>query len=135
MSLRLSIAFVVLLLTACDIPGMGPDPRIAQREAEGNAIGAACRQALRGIEDCYALNEKSPKTAVYAGWREMDEYMRENKLEGQPPLHGKDRALQARSAAAAGKLAEKEEIIEDSKTKAASKASEKTATTAKADSR
>ena len=71
------------LLAACDIPGLGPDPRIAQREADGKAIGSACRHALRGIEDCYVLNEKASKTAVFAGWKEMDLYMRENKIEGQ----------------------------------------------------
>lgn len=121
MSSRLLIAFVVLLLTACDIPGMGPDPRIAIREAEGKAVGGACRQALRSIEDCYSLNEKSPKTAVYTGWREMDEYMRENKLEGQPPPRSKNSVLQPESADNAGKTAEKEEIIEDSKAKAGKK--------------
>jgi hypothetical protein len=117
---RLSITALALLLAACDLPGMGPDPRIAIREAEGKAVGGACRQALRGIEDCYALNERSPKTAVYSGWKEMDEYMRENKIEGQRPLHGKDKLLEAQ--ATKGKKGdrtdkiEKEEIIEDKKT-------------------
>jgi hypothetical protein len=83
MNSRLLITTLALLLAACDIPGMGPDPRVAQREADAKAIGAACRHALRGIEDCYRLNEKASKTAVFAGWKEMDEYMRENKLEGQ----------------------------------------------------
>jgi len=73
-----------LLIVGCDIPGLGPDPRIAQREADGRAIGAACRHALRGIEDCYRLNERAPKTAVFEGWKEMDQYMRENKIEGAP---------------------------------------------------
>ena len=76
---------MLALLSACDIPGLGPDPRQAQREADGRAIGAACRHAVRGIEDCYSLNEKALKTAVFAGWKEMDQYMRENKMEGQPP--------------------------------------------------
>lgn len=85
MTLRLLLLPVLaLLLTACDIPGLGPDPRIAAREAEGKAIGGACRYALRGIEECYQLNPKALKTAVFEGWREMDQYMRENKIEGQP---------------------------------------------------
>ncbi len=75
---------LALLLAACDIPGLGPDPRIAQREAEAKAIGGACRYALRGIEECYQLNPKALKTAVFEGWREMDQYMRDNKIEGQP---------------------------------------------------
>lgn len=77
-----------LLLTGCleKIPGMGPDPRTVIRENEAKAIGSACRHAMRGIEDCYTLNPKSPKAMVFAGWKEMDEYMREHKLEGTPSV-------------------------------------------------
>lgn len=80
----LPIIATALLLAGCDQLGLGPDPRIAQREADGRAIGAACRQAMRGIEDCYRLNERAPKTAVFEGWKEMDQYLRENKIEGAP---------------------------------------------------
>ena len=38
---------VAVLLSACDLLGLGPDPRIAQREADAKAIGAACRNGLR----------------------------------------------------------------------------------------
>ena len=41
---------------------------------------------MRAIEDCYVLNPKADKSSVFAGWREMDEYMRENKLEGVAPV-------------------------------------------------
>ncbi len=89
-SLRMLALSSVLLLAACDkIPGMGPDPRIAQREEEAKAIGGACRHALRGLEDCYTLNPKAGKAAVFAGWKDMDAYMRENKLEGAPSVLGK----------------------------------------------
>ena len=77
-------AMAVVVLTGCEIPGIWPDPRIAQREEESKAIGGACRHALRGLEDCYTLNPKASKAAVFAGWKEMDAYMRENKLEGAP---------------------------------------------------
>lgn len=84
-SLRLPIALALLsLLAACDIPGLGPDPRVAQREEEAKAIGGACRFAVRGIEDCYANNPKSSKAAIFAGWKDMDGYMRDNKIEGIP---------------------------------------------------
>ena len=83
-------AALVSLLSGCDqIPGMGPDPRIAQREEEAKAIGGACRHALRGLEDCYALNPKANKAAVFTGWKDMDQYMRENKIEGTPSVLGK----------------------------------------------
>lgn len=80
----LPILAVTLLLAGCEMLGIGPDPRIAQRQADGKAIGAACRHAMRGIEDCYRLNERAPKTAIFEGWKDMDVYMRENKMEGTP---------------------------------------------------
>ena len=91
MSQRLVATFALLLLAGCDItiPGLGPDPRVVQREAEAQAIGGACRHALRGLEDCYTLNPKSSKASVFAGWKDMDSYMRENKIEGAPSVLGK----------------------------------------------
>ena len=57
----------------------------ARREAEGKAVGAACRHAGRAIEDCYAMNRKADKAAVFAGWRDMNDYMRENQIEAVRP--------------------------------------------------
>lgn len=82
MTLRLLITAIVLLLAGCEIPGMGPDPKIAQREANAKAIGGACRHGLRSIEDCYSLNESASKADMFTGWKDMDQYMRENKIEG-----------------------------------------------------
>jgi len=82
-------SLAVLLLAGCEIPGLGPDPRVAQREAEAKAVGGACRHALRGLEDCFTLNPKANKAQVFAGWKEMDQYMRENKIEGTPSVLGK----------------------------------------------
>ncbi|MEO8544848.1 MAG: hypothetical protein ABI434_14765 [Burkholderiaceae bacterium] len=77
------ILAITLLSAGCDLSSLlGPDPRVVQRDADGRAIGAACRHAMRGLEDCYKLNERSPKTAIFDGWKEMDGYMRENKIEG-----------------------------------------------------
>lgn len=89
-TLRLMVLAGFLLLTGCDkIPGLGPDPRVVQREAEAKAVGGACRHALRGLEDCYTLNPKASKALVFAGWKDMDVYMRENKIEGTPSVLGK----------------------------------------------
>ena len=79
----LSSSIVALMLVGCDLAALLADPRVAQREAEGKAIGGACRHALRSIEDCYINNSKAQKTAIFEGWKEMDQYMRENKIEGQ----------------------------------------------------
>ena len=85
----LAVTALVVLLAGCDkIPGLGPDPRVAQREEEAKAIGGACRHALRGLEDCYMLNPKAAKASVFAGWKDMDAYMRENKIEGAPSVLG-----------------------------------------------
>ena len=75
------------LLGGCDQLGIDTPEKVAQRKgAEAKAIGAACRHAMRAIEDCYLLNPKADKSAVFDGWREMDEYMRENKIEGVAPV-------------------------------------------------
>lgn len=83
---QLLVSCTVLLLAGCEIPGVYPDPRVVAREADAKATGGACRHALRGIEDCYALNPKAAKAAVFAGWKDMDTYMRENKIEGVPSV-------------------------------------------------
>ncbi len=77
---------LALLLAGCDIPGLGPDARTLQRDSEAKAIGGACRHALRGLEDCFTLNPKAAKAQVFAGWKDMDAYMRENKIEGAPSV-------------------------------------------------
>ncbi|HEY1091315.1 MAG TPA: hypothetical protein VGE47_09495 [Burkholderiaceae bacterium] len=97
--MKLSLALVPLLLAlaACDQLGIEDPVKVAAaKEADGKAIGSACRHAMRAIEDCYALNPKAHKAAVFAGWKEMDEYMRENKLEGIAP------AAKASTSASAG---------------------------------
>ena len=81
---RLLITAAVLLLAGCEIPGLGPDPRLLQREADAKATGSACRYGLRSIEDCYVLNPKASKSSIFDGWKSMDEYMRENSIEGIP---------------------------------------------------
>ena len=116
MTLRLLITAIALLLAGCEIPGMGPDPKIAKREADAKAIGSACRYGIRSIEDCYSLNEAASKADMFTGWKEMDEYMRENKIEGI-------RATVVKAEPA-------EEIIEDTKPKTAGR--ERASSTAKA---
>ena len=78
---------VPLLMGGCDLLGVeSPEKVAAAREAEGKAVGAACRHAGRAIEDCYALNRRTEKAAIFAGWRDMNDYMRENKIDAVPPV-------------------------------------------------
>lgn len=92
-----------LLLGGCELLGDESAESIAARkDAEGKAVGAACRHAGRAIEDCFALNKRAEKAAMFAGWREMNDYMRENKIEPVPPQGG--------AAADAGPKAEAPEL-------------------------
>ena len=80
----------------CDLFGIeSAEAAAARREADGKAIGGACRHAGRAIEDCYTLNRRADKAAVFAGWREMNDYMRENKLEPVAPQLSADTVAQA----------------------------------------
>jgi hypothetical protein len=69
------------LLSGCDqLAERAGIPNQARLEAEGMAIGSACRHAGRGLEDCYRLNKDAAKSAIYAGWKEMNEYMVKNNM-------------------------------------------------------
>jgi hypothetical protein len=82
---RLLLLATLLTLAGCDkLETMLADPKVAQRIADSKAIGSACRYGMRSIEDCYAKNEKASKAAVFDGWKEMDQYMRDNKIDGVP---------------------------------------------------
>ena len=86
-ALRCVAVGILVALAGCDQLGIETPAKEAERlQAEARAVGSACRHAVRAIEDCYTLNPKADKSAVFAGWREMDEYMRENKLEGVAPV-------------------------------------------------
>jgi hypothetical protein len=87
---RLLLTLAVLsTLAGCDQLGLEAASVTAARvEADGKAVGAACRHGGRAIEDCFTLNRRVDKAAIYAGWREMDDYMRENKLEAVAPTLG-----------------------------------------------
>lgn len=93
-----------LALAGCERLGIEtPELQAQRKEAEGKAIGAACRHAARAIEDCYALNKKADKAAMFAGWREMNDYMRENQIEPvAPQLAHAEPPAKAASAAEEG---------------------------------
>ncbi len=70
-----------LALTACDYLGVESTTQINDKKmAEGKAIGGACRYSSRALEDCYKLNPRAMKAAVFDGWKDMDAYMRENNI-------------------------------------------------------
>jgi len=84
--LALILAAVLPVLAGCELMGGEPAEAVAaRREAEGKAVGGACRHAGRAIEDCFVLNKRADKAAIFAGWREMNDYMRDNKVETVSP--------------------------------------------------
>lgn len=82
-ALRLLVPLAMALtLSACEQLGIDtPAQTAARQESEGKAVGGACRHAGRALEDCYKSSPKMSKAAIYAGWRDMDVYMRENKID------------------------------------------------------
>lgn len=89
------------LLAGCDQLGIEtPDKVAARQEAEGKAIGGACRHAGRALEDCFEMNRRASKAAVYAGWRDMDGYMRENNIAIVKPAEESETSRPASAAKA-----------------------------------
>lgn len=116
-------AATLWLLSGCDQLGLETPAKTAERQiAEAKAIGGACRHALRAIEDCYILNAKADKSSVFAGWREMDEYMRENKLEGIAPVVPRppSAASKARAKSAEDDEPEDEVVVSETTARSAS---------------
>lgn len=101
----------VALLTGCDQLGIEtPAQQAARSVAEGKAIGSSCRHAGRALEDCYQINPRVSKAAVFDGWREMDAYMRENKLETVAPQFPLNPPASRKKAAAEEPAAEKKAV-------------------------
>jgi hypothetical protein len=77
-----ALALAAGLTAGCERLGIEDPATVAvAREAEGKAVGAGCRHAGRSLEDCYAMNERALKAAVFAGWKEMNDYMAANKID------------------------------------------------------
>ena len=119
-----AIVVATTLLAGCDMIGgalgiESPEKVSAAREADGKAIGGACRHAGRAIEDCYMLNKKAERASVFAGWRDMNDYMRENKIEPVTPTLAAPPATQVAKAAAEADGAKPEPVAEKPAAKAA----------------
>lgn len=87
----IAACLLVAVLAGCDQLGIEtPDKVAARQEAEGKAVGGACRHSGRALEECYEMNRRSSKAAIYAGWRDMDGYMRENNIAAVKPSQSED---------------------------------------------
>ena len=112
----LSFAFTAILLNGCDQIGQrlgleDPQAKEIKADAEGKAVGSACRQSGRAIEDCYSVYRWLPKASIFTGWREMNDYMLANKLDvvepKLPPAPGPDEKRKKAKAEAEAKTEEK----------------------------
>ncbi|KPC51940.1 hypothetical protein WG78_14775 [Amantichitinum ursilacus] len=79
--ISLTMALAALGMTGCD----QVNTLLNKQQANGKAIGAACRESGRGLEDCYKRNGRVAKADIFGGWREMNEYMISKKMEIVPP--------------------------------------------------
>ncbi|MFZ2269153.1 MAG: hypothetical protein WAV95_16380 [Azonexus sp.] len=127
------LALTLLAFTGCDQVSqkLGLEDaakKEAAQQAEGKAVGSACRQSGRAIEDCYAIYSWLAKASIYEGWKEMDAYMRENQLETiapqLPPPESPSAARKRKKAEASGE-AEAEKTSPKEEEKSATKTDEK----------
>jgi hypothetical protein len=112
----LLLLIALTLLAGCDRlyerAGL-PDP--AKVQAEGKAIGGACRHAGRGLEDCYALNPSASKSAIFEGWKEMNEYMAKNGMQEMPPQIQPKGRMKSDSKAGEGEVEDEDTKAEQGK--------------------
>lgn len=117
LSLLMSLCFV----SGCDRLGL-EDPAVAAalQAANAKATGSACRHAGRALEDCYSINPKLSRASIFAGWKEMNDYMRENNIkEITPTLNNYDSSASATKAEASSS-AESSESSESASAESAS---------------
>jgi type IV secretory pathway VirB10-like protein len=92
------IAMLALSLTlgGCDYVASFTKPKQTPEEAkaEGIALGAGCRQAGQSLEDCYQRNPDKLKAGIFAGWKDMHEYMAAKNIQTivPPPMPEKTEA-------------------------------------------
>jgi len=76
-----------LSLGACDYVTSFTKPKRTPEEikAEGIAVGAGCRQVGQSLEECYQHNPDSLKAGIFAGWKDMHEYMAAKNIQTVEP--------------------------------------------------
>lgn len=86
----------VSILSGCDYLGIESQKAIEDRKNEqAKAIGAACRHSARALEDCFLMHPKVSKAGIFSGWKEMDQYMRDNNIQpvkAEIPVEAPDQA-------------------------------------------
>ncbi|MFN0315770.1 MAG: hypothetical protein ACKVQA_12120 [Burkholderiales bacterium] len=85
-----SCALLTVLIAGCDALGLpNPGKQAEHAAADAKAVGASCRHSGRALEDCFTLNPGQSRAEVYAGWKEMNDYMAAGNIAVVPPLIAK----------------------------------------------
>ncbi|MBP8813744.1 MAG: hypothetical protein KBE25_05700 [Laribacter sp.] len=72
---------VSTLLAGCNWIG-----NVTGLNSEANqAIGAGCRQTGRSLEECYIRHPDADRAQIFAGWKQMNEYMSKHELPTMNP--------------------------------------------------
>lgn len=80
-----------VLIAGCDALGLpNPAKEAAQAEADAKAVGASCRHSGRALEDCFVLYPDQSRSQIYAGWKEMHDYMAAGNIAVVPPTIEKE---------------------------------------------
>lgn len=100
--IRLRLIGLALLL-AVPLSGCDQVSDVLNKDkSNGKAVGASCRHSGRALEDCYQRNPKVQKSYIYAGWKEMNEYMQTKKLDVvRPPREGAEASDEEREHSSA----------------------------------
>ncbi len=78
-------------MAGCDALGLpNPAKEAAQEEADAKAVGASCRHSGRALEDCFSLYPDQSRAQIYAGWKEMHDYMAAGNIAVVPPIIEKE---------------------------------------------
>ena len=84
-TLLLSLA-APLWLAGCDMLGIETASAVAARDERPRARPSGPAAATPRVGGAVLrLNKRAEKAAVFAGWRDMNDYMRENKMNAMPP--------------------------------------------------
>ena len=120
-----------LALAGCD----QLNDQINKPARDAKATGAGCRLSGRSLEDCYKRNPRAARAEVYAGWKEMNDYMAKQKLTEMAPPPDEQKPAPEAAEEDSGKKAKDGDKAEKGADKGADKAKsgEKPAEAAKAE--
>jgi ATP-dependent phosphoenolpyruvate carboxykinase len=80
--MKLSLLLFTLFISGCDYSTNINKSKEYINKQDAIAF-ASCKQSGKTIEDCFIIQEDISKSGIFDGWKEMEQYMRENNLKEQ----------------------------------------------------